>query len=265
MPFGSGCGGAVDLLLEPSHTPEFCALIVALERSSRGHGAQIITWLPTAQMPKHRAVLSESGQIVFRSETLTPGEMTRALKEPLQEALVDLLRPPLRLVVIGAGEDARPVVSIAGLLGWRIVVVDGRAHLAQRTRFPEAQEVLCMHAGRLEELGTADSDAFVLMTHSYEQDLAWLSALLIRKPRYVGLLGAKHRSRQLLHTVSEQIGRPLDECCKEVSFPISLNLGAEGPQEIALAIVAEIQARLQNDTRPAAPTLAHFRRAGSAR
>ena len=54
MPFGSGCGGTVDLLLEPSHTPEFRALVAALERSLRGHAAKVVTWLPTTQMPIRR-------------------------------------------------------------------------------------------------------------------------------------------------------------------------------------------------------------------
>lgn len=128
--------------------------------------------------------------------------------------------------------------------------MDSRANLAQKIRFPEAQEVLWIRAGDIRELTTTDADAFVLMTHSYEQDLAWLSALLSCKPRYVGLLGVKNRSRQIINTVSEQIGRPMDECYKRVSFPVGLNLGAEGPQEIALEIVAEIQARSKSAFHP---------------
>jgi xanthine/CO dehydrogenase XdhC/CoxF family maturation factor len=87
-------------------------------------------------------------------------------------------------------------------------------------------------------------DAIVLMTHSYEQDRELLSALLPRRPKYLGLLGARHRSSLLIAETAARLGCAIKDCCEQVSAPVGLDLGGEGPDAIALAVIAEIQSRL---------------------
>jgi xanthine dehydrogenase accessory factor len=147
IPYGLGCGGTVDLLLEPSATPEFTALLRALEDSLHGKPTLVITLLPNENSPMLRAVLSATGEVVFRSNGLDPSMIQTALAGELENVFVERLTPPQRLVVLGAGDDVRPLVRMASLLGWTVTIVDGRKQLAQAERFPEAQRVLAVQAG----------------------------------------------------------------------------------------------------------------------
>jgi len=144
--------------------------------------------------------------------------------------------------VLGAGDDARPVVAMAAQLGWRIVVAEGRARLARPERFPGAEQVLT--TASVADLGLAPADAAVIMTHSYEQDRALLTALLggSEMPGYIGLLGASHRSSLLVSEAAAALGCSVAECCERVWAPVGLDLGGDGAEAIALAIVAEVQA-----------------------
>ena len=242
LPFGLGCGGVVDLLFEPADTAEFRALLEALAGSLRGEGAVVITFLPVQNAPLLRAVLSAGGDALFRSEGLAPSRIDDALAGVLEDAFVERLAPPQRLIVFGAGDDARPLVRMASLIGWSVSVVDGRRQLARRERFPEAGRVVLMQPEQISDLRILREDAVVLMTHSYEQDRAWLAAVLPIAPRYLGLLGARHRSSFLVGEVSAQTGLSTQECCERIYAPVGLDLGGEGPEAIALAIIAEAQA-----------------------
>ena len=92
------------------------------------------------------------------------------------------------------------------------------------------------------ETGINADDAVVLMTHSYEQDRDWLTAVLPIAPRYLGVLGAKHRSSLLVGEVSVLTGLTISECCARIYAPVGLDLGGDGPQAIALAVIAEAHA-----------------------
>ena len=202
IPYGLGCGGTIDLLLEAAGTPEFEALIQAFEASLAGHRSTVFTWLPTAGRALKRAVIADTGEVLFRSTGLDADQLAAQINAVLlaeiPDVFVEQLAPPQRLFVLGAGDDAKPVVSMADLLGWNSIVVDGRAHLARKERFPTAEDVVMAHAEDLPRLGITAEDAVVLMTHSYEQDRAWLAAVLPIAPRYLGVLGARHRSSLLV-------------------------------------------------------------------
>jgi xanthine dehydrogenase accessory factor len=258
IPFGLGCGGAVDLLLEPVATPECRALMLALEAAVAGGEATVLTWLPgQGKGPPGqgkelmRAVLSSDGDFTFASEALTEPELVDARAGVLRHGWVDSMpehifveriAAPQRLFVLGAGDDAKPLVSMAALLGWDVVVIDGRAQLARAERFPEAARVVVASPTSAEVLGIRSNDAVVLMTHSYEQDRELLAALLPLRPRYLGLLGARHRSSLLVSEVAVKLGRTVAQCCEQIYAPVGLDLGGDGPEAIALAVIAEAQA-----------------------
>jgi xanthine dehydrogenase accessory factor len=241
IPYGLGCGGIVDLLLEPSGTPEFAALLKALEGSLRGEPAVVVTLLPDENAPMLRGVLS-GNEVAFRSDGLAASMIDAALAGELKNAFVERLAAPQRLIVLGAGDDVQPLVQMATLLGWSVTVVDGRKQLARAERFPDAQRVLAVHAGLIHEIGINADDAVVLMTHSYEQDREWLAAVLPIAPRYLGVLGARHRSSLLVSEASALTGLSVSECCARIYAPVGLDLGGDGPEAIALAVMAEAQA-----------------------
>ena len=235
IPYGLGCGGTVDVLLEPAGTPEFEALMQSLDASLGGEARHVRTQLPGAGIPLARWVQDATGRELFRSGAAFAWNAA---------CFEETFLPPQRLLVFGAGDDAQPVVRLASLLGWSTVVVDGRAQWARRERFPEAEQVLV--ADELASLSIQTSDAAVIMTHSYEQDRAWLTSLLPAKLRYLGLLGARHRSALLLSEAAALLGWTVDRACEHVFAPIGLDLGGDGAEAIALAIVAEVQACLEN-------------------
>lgn len=243
IPYGLGCGGTVDLLTEPIETPECKALLAAMEASLRGQSLTVVTWLPDAEHTLRRIILDADGKIVFASEGLGPRKIDCAhgLRpgEIYEGRFVEELRAPQRLFVLGAGDDAKPLVDMATLLGWSVIVADGRSQLARRERFPNAEWVT--GTSNIETEITAE-DAVVLMTHSYEQDRALLAQVLPRAPRYLGLLGARHRSSLLVSEVALALGWTVDACCDRIYAPVGLDLGGDGPEAIALAVIAEAHA-----------------------
>jgi xanthine dehydrogenase accessory factor len=85
-------------------------------------------------------------------------------------------------------------------------------------------------------------DAVVIMTHSYEQDRDYLASLLPVKPKYLGLLGSRQRSSLLIAEAAARLDWSVSECCEYICAPVGLDIGGEGPEAIALAIIAEAQA-----------------------
>lgn len=247
IPYGLGCGGTVDVLIEPANTPEYEALMQAMAASVAGEVRHVTTWLPGQQTLLTREVKDSHGQILYRSAGLPD----TAASIPFCEAL----HVPQRLFLLGAGEDARPMARMAALLGWSVVVYDGRAQWAKPDRFPEAERVIAAVA--FGPLYPGQDDAVIVMTHSYEADREWLNQVLPCKPRYVGLLGSRHRSALLVTEAAAALGWSLTEACEHLFSPLGLDLGGDGAEAIALSAIAEIQACTQGK-------LPHSRRMTSA-
>jgi xanthine/CO dehydrogenase XdhC/CoxF family maturation factor len=237
IPFGLGCGGVVDLLFEPTETPECQALLSAMEASLTGAEFRVLTSLPENGQSFARAIFNSAGELVFASESLPPG-----FYEHAPGIYTERLAGPQRLYLLGAGDDVKPVVRMASLLGWRVFVADGRLQLARPERFPEAERVFAVASAT--ELDLHSNDAVVLMTHSYEQDRTLLAGLLSAPdvPGYIGLLGAWHRSALLVSEAAAMIGSTVAACCERVWAPVGLDLGGDGAEAIALAVIAEVHA-----------------------
>lgn len=228
IPFGLGCGGTIHVLMEPANTKEFDTLLIALERSLQGEPSDVYTVLPgegRALSRKVRSVMDAAPEKAVAAHTY-----------------YERLDPPQRLLVFGAGDDAQPVVRLAALLGWRTVVLDSRAQWARPERFPEAERVVVTAPEPRLIPPIQTNDFAVVMTHSFEQDAAWLRLLLPEKLSYVGLLGARHRSARLAGELASQLGWPLEEVCRHLHAPVGLDLGGDGAEAIALSIIAEMQA-----------------------
>ncbi|WP_019949652.1 XdhC family protein [Hymenobacter aerophilus] len=176
---------------------------------------------------------------------------------------LEILRPPVRLTVYGAGNDVQPLVRLAAGLGWRVTVVDGRPAQVAANRFPEAYVVRVLP---LEQVTRQpyDGSFALLMTHNYYYDLAVLRHLLPDATTpYIGLLGPRKKYERLLQDLVKDVPDAAGRLQSRLHSPIGLNLGAETPEEIALSIVAEIQAVLtgrpagflRNSPHPIHPTL----------
>ena len=131
IPYGLGCGGVVDLLLEPAGTPECAALLTAMEKALTGERSTVVTWLPGEGRGLRRAVMAPDGRLLFASKDLSEKKLECAQGlQPSQQyegRFVEEMRGPQRLFVLGAGDDAKPLVTMAAMIGWRVTVADGRA------------------------------------------------------------------------------------------------------------------------------------------
>jgi xanthine/CO dehydrogenase XdhC/CoxF family maturation factor len=161
------------------------------------------------------------------------------------DVLVQYVPPVTRLLIFGAGDDARPLCDIGSSLGWHVSVADRRARLATRTRFPTAHTVLAADWDEaIDALGFSPRTAAVLMTHSLEDDARALALLSQRQVSYIGALGPAHRRRWLLEEVAALGVRLTDEVRRKVRGPIGLDLGDRSAAGIAVAVAAEILAQL---------------------
>ena len=160
-------------------------------------------------------------------------------------AFVEVLEPPLRLVVCGAGHDAVPLVRQAASLGWSPVVVDDRPEFLNRERFPDAAGfVLVERPDKVAEVAPVDERTFVVvMTHNFLRDKEYVRslALLARAVHRDARARGSHRTpaRPSSRDEGVEIG---EDARARLRGPAGLDLGAEGPEEIAAAICAEIVA-----------------------
>jgi xanthine/CO dehydrogenase XdhC/CoxF family maturation factor len=242
----SGCHGKLLLLAERSGAGGRHGVLEEIARVREGEAVGV--W---AQFFRRRgagwepAALSEQDRAAWREEieTTQGNETSRWVERGEVGAFLECLCPPVHLVIAGAGNDAQPVARIAQEAGWMVSVVDTRARLATAERFVGAREV---RVGGAEALGQVlrKRSVAVLMSHRFVDDAAALAEILPRRLAYVGLLGPRRRTERLLAYVSEQ-GTAIDAAwLSSVRSPVGLDIGADSPETIALAIVVEIQAAL---------------------
>lgn len=142
-------------------------------------------------------------------------------------------------MIFGGGHDAVPLVVMAKQLGWQVVVADARPAYARPERFPAADRVVLLRHESLESIGIGRESVVVLMTHSFLEDARLLDEILPAEPRYVGLLGPADRAERLFAQIGVDGAR-----LPFVRAPVGLDIGGDGPDAIALSIVAEVQAVL---------------------
>lgn len=181
-------------------------------------------------------------------QVLTKGK-TRVVSYSLEsgsaEVSIEAIAPPVPLLVFGAGYDAVPVVQLAKQLGWHVTVIDRRPVYATRDRFPHADEIIVCHSKELPtKLNLNPQMVAVVLTHNYLSDRTLLQTLLPSPIRYLGLLGSKRRTQQLLEDLRIEGINPSENQLQRLYAPVGLDIGAETAEEIALSIIAEIQAVL---------------------
>jgi xanthine dehydrogenase accessory factor len=258
---GLGCNGAIEVFIEPADRAVEAALALrtALEEERPISLVTVIESIePEAIAPGARLTVLPDGAVegslgrsdvdteaiaAARELLTTERSEIRTLAEGIR-AFVEILDPPLRLVICGAGHDAVPLVRAASLLGWNVTIVDDRPAFLNRERFPEAHGFASVDdPSEVAEAITIDARTFVVvMTHNFLRDKAYLRGLLTTDARYVAMLGPAARTQRLLMELEEE-GTPItEERRSRIHGPAGLDLGAEGPEEIAQAIIGEIVA-----------------------
>ena len=257
---GLGCNGAIEVFIEPAEKAAEVAgaLRAALEEE---RPISVVTVVESSH-----AGVEPGARLVVRPDATTEGSLgdplvdaaavdaavarlgeerseVRTLVEGVR-AFVEVLDPPLRLVVCGAGHDAIPLVRVASVLGWNVTVVDDRPAFLSRDRFPEATGFVAIdEPGEAAKAADVDERTFaVVMTHNFLRDKEYARSLLRSPAAYIAMLGPGARTERLLMELVDE-GVEIAEAERgRIHGPAGLDLGGEGPEEIAQAIVAEIVA-----------------------
>ncbi len=155
------------------------------------------------------------------------------------EVFIDVFAPKPRLIIFGGVHTAIPLTQIAQLLGFRVIVADGRARFATRERFPTADALIVAWPDEAIAQMRIDSSTYVaILTHDPKFDIPALEALSKTQPRYIGSMGS--RETRLQHFAELRARGVSDEFLARVHGPIGLDIGARSPEEMALAVMAEI-------------------------
>ena len=262
-----GCNGVIQILLEPlplsirslhlksvaeCMQSQRCGVLVSvflvegeLKASIGSHLFLLDDGTVTEDIgnPTLSAALTEDCLQALRSRTSFVKQYR--FGEGWAEALIEVIRPPVPLVIIGASGDSVPLASFAAELGWIVTVVDHRPAFLTKERFPHASALILARPEELSDKLTIKGNTVVaVMTHDFSHDLQLLRSLLPSSAPYVGILGPSKRTNLLLDKIRESGFEPTAKQLERLHAPIGLNIGAETPEEIALSILSEIQAFL---------------------
>jgi len=246
---GVGCEGQVDVFVEPAEArPRERALLderrsfvgcglIAGKGERTGKGKRLVVTGDGAEGDLGSKDLNARATAQAR-EVLETGES--GIHEIAgRSVFFDVLVPPPQLVVLGAGDDARPLVRFAADVGFRVVVVDRRPGYLTVERFPAAAALVKSAGDELGEALSLDAQCYaVVMNHNFADDQAYLRALLKAPVAYIGMLGPRQRTERILRNLA--VERPMDEA--RVYGPVGLDIGTDGAEQVALAVIAEILA-----------------------
>ncbi|HEX7183649.1 MAG TPA: XdhC family protein [Thermoanaerobaculia bacterium] len=276
---GLGCSGIVRVLIEPLASGSL--YIEALRRSCEARPdaasvsvATVYQYAPSGPAPAAariatgaRLFITEEGDV---SHEKLSGEMATMLESEVRaltrdgvtsaariydvdgvaaKVFIETLLPPVPLVVFGAGPDALPVVELARGLGWQTEVVDPQARPASHSRFSIADRVTLSHPEDVRaHVSITPRTMTLLMSHNYSHDLALLRFLLTSPARYIGVMGPLKRTERMLRELAAtgETSRFEGANLARLHAPAGLDIGANGPAEIALSIVAEMRAVLDS-------------------
>jgi xanthine/CO dehydrogenase XdhC/CoxF family maturation factor len=266
--FGLGCNGVVQVLLEKLDDDKFNPLRFISQCFTQKHLGATATIFGTQGEVNakigNRLMLNIDGKITCNIADINLNSAVLAdaqtalqnqhytvkkyqLSSGIAEVFIDIIHPPTPLMIFGAGRDAVPVVNFAKALGWHVTIVDCRASLATRLRFPLADQMLLTRRETLRQQVSVDEHTVVvIMTHNYLDDLEILKMLLPSPVPYIGALGSKERTERLLRDLHKEEIYYTEDQENRLYAPVGIDIGSETPEEIAIAIIAEIQAVLAN-------------------
>jgi xanthine dehydrogenase accessory factor len=264
---GLGCNGIIQVLIEPINETSVNNPIKFLKAVNEKRQQSILVTLFSLQDKKS----PQYGTCLLMKEDKTIIDTAPVLKDVLIHdaeevminqvssfknyisndhdltAFIEVIKSPVSVIIIGAGNDVIPLVDMADILGWETTVIDGRANYAKKQRFASACQVLISKPEQaLKQIEIDERTVILLMTHNYNYDKAMLKQLLQKNVTYIGMLGPKNKRERILNEFKEEGLVFTAQQISSLHSPVGLDIGAETSEEIALSILAEIKAFFAN-------------------
>ena len=264
-----GCNGIIQVLFEPiNYTEENnpCELLKAITEQEVPMAISVVFDLDKTQHQQGTILVTDENEAVLGQQISKDLQQALLLKgkevinenasyfaevtteEKTHFAFIQIHQPPVKLILVGAGNDAQILAQQADLLGWKVTVTDGRPTHANKERFVgSCQVIVTKPEETLKNINIDNRTCFVLMSHNYNYDLSVLK-LLLGNPEtpYIGILGPLKKYERMLNELADESLEVSKEDLAKIHAPVGLEIGAETPAEIGLSILAEIQSVLTN-------------------
>jgi xanthine dehydrogenase accessory factor len=250
---GAGCNGSIKIYVEPCEweykTQSYDQPVWPLVEAALKIGNKVVSAKRLSDNNTRRVHLfyTEDGTVFGDTESNMGDMIIPELQKFLNsekkieivqfadiesDFLLELYDPREELYIFGAGPDVEPITRRAAELDFCITIIDPRSSYCNAQRFPTADRFIIEHPDSfLQTYKIPDKSYVLVMTHSFERDQIVLRNLILSSLKYLGVLGPRRRTERLLSP------NPLPEC---IHSPIGLDIGAEGPEEIAIAIMAQL-------------------------
>ncbi|GAA0877213.1 XdhC family protein [Algoriphagus jejuensis] len=261
---GLGCNGIIHVLIEPIDFEDSQNPVELIKTAFADRDAGLLLTIFSVKNSKSEQI----GTVILEKGGRRLGNWEKRIADPELKALLEkeiagfdsigiiksypdqddisvffeVLKPAIRVLLFGAGNDTQPLARMAEILGFELVLIDGRKNLATPTRFPFAKQII--HGTAEEVISQLETDGHtvaLLMTHNFEYEAIVLEKLSSCMIPYIGILGPKRKTEKLIQRLET---REIHISSENIFAPMGLDIGAEGSEEIALAILAEVKAVL---------------------
>ncbi len=250
-----GCNGVIDVLIEPVNPADKNNPINLFESFIDSKEPLALATIFSSSRIASKILFSNDG----RNSTAIHSQLAKDLNSIFDskksevknyffegeqvEVFIELIQPTISLLIFGGGFDARPVSKLAQMLGWNVQITDECvAHLAP-VFFPDAKLSLCQREFVDRDFEINSHTACILMSHNYEYDRDVLRKLVKTETPYIGSLGPRKRFDKMQEEFLLEGISLSENDLERIHSPIGINIGAEAPDEIAISIIAEIQAK----------------------
>lgn len=244
---GIGCNGSIHVLLEPIDEEHHNHLVTLKKLLEQGNRVTVIKRLDPDERVTDYIFMAGNYQFFGKWQEGDSSLIKKQIQHIHQthpksgvvystelstNLYIHSFEPKPRLIVFGAGTDAIPLVKLASMVGFSVLVADWREALCTKEPFPDAHQLLVGFPTEvINKLTLTKRDSVLILTHHFKRDQEILQLLMNRELKYLGIIGTRDRTQRLF----DGKGIPT-----KVSSPAGLAIGAEGPEEIAVSIVAEL-------------------------
>ncbi len=216
---GTGCNGTIYILLE------------YVDHKLKENLSYVLASIKEAKVIVHQIELDDEWNLLGSSFRPEDENNNEPKDNDVSFIYMQKFIPKPRLIIFGAGCDVYPVVTMATSIGFLVTVCDWRSELCNENNIPDAvSHIIGFPTEIMEQLSFKKDDYVIIMTHNFQRDKEILSLMMNQSLSYIGVLGSKKRTASLF-----DMNPP-----NNIHSPIGLSIGAKGPFEIAVSIIAEL-------------------------
>ena len=243
---GLACGGTIQVFIEPAEPNEITKAMEQLALNER-LGAQVMAvsggnW--KAVIDARQGVVAGAipeplaDDVMADTRRLMTDEQSRTLSYGGVDVFIDVVAPPAKLLIFGAGPFAEPLCSLGSRVGYEVTVIDPRATFAREDLFPDAHQVIVSWPEEVLDTQPWDGSFVVVLNHNQRLEDPVIRRALAEPVAYLGVMGSRRTHADRLARLEAEGWSPED--LEQIHGPIGLDIGAETPAEVAVSILAEI-------------------------